>query len=892
MTKLFGKCLLRVGLAFCSMGLLPASALEVALPTLLHSFNTRETWDVQGDGSLAEGSVSLGGNNQVFDDTGGFVLAGFPEFPTAQVLDVGRTLLIGPADLNGLEVHRKLYIAPEGKFIRYMDILHNPGSTSIVHRHAITCSLTEGQNHRIRGSYTGALAVSADEHWLAMSDFSPRGMAFALSNPGGAIQAGSFDLSEDVDLTWHYDLTVAPDETVILLYFGVQESNNGDEVAHARDIMGFKGQVLKHLSPQEFAQVINWELNPLVVENPPDLFAYGEGEERADPAFYAFDLTNLFTNDIPWTAYTTADWLTLSSTNGLLPPVGKASIIARINLSTNLLTVGEHTGSVIIQQPDTGHSVTNEVRLRYQGEDRRIYFQDFNGGLDDLVFRGDWEVGVPTSGPMASLDGSPLAATNLDGDYSSDTFHSIAIGSFPTFELPFPRYTLQLSFDEWFETEAEQDIIDVHHIRRGEVFGYNARPRSGSSDGWQRTAHSYRQIDEEAGVGLKLISNDTLTAAGWYVDNVEVSVDGPEPLEVSILDVESADFPSVVVNARIKSYDGLVTNLPDSIYIKEDELPQIASIAFIAPASPQNTRPIDFVFVVDQSGAMDPFIGLITPAVSNFVHQVARASANAIFVMPCFDRRRPNFDGADLVDVGSPTRDPQRFMEDVWPGRVCATGTFQWTDTREAVLSLAEHPVFRPGAQRVVIVFSMAEARSDEEDLRIVNWAEETGTRIYSYEYLYYGDGYPTYIFEKMTEGTGGRSFAFEHSLDPIFEDAALSGYHQVRFQSSRPTWRPDARRIDLSTDYAGKQADVFTTYIPRDYPIVVRSEEDAEGGVRLWWHSTPGCRYRILTGDDLAEPFGIIQTNVLSTPPINEYVIPNASSVTSGYYRVEAVDR
>ena len=74
--------------------------------------------------------------------------------------------------------------------------------------------------------------------------------------------------------------------------------------------------------------------------------------------------------------------------------------------------------------------------------------QSFETGLGDwYVEGGDWEVGVPTSGPGSAHSGTNCAATVLGGNYADETSGRL---DSPAFVVPSADQNPRLRFWNWY----------------------------------------------------------------------------------------------------------------------------------------------------------------------------------------------------------------------------------------------------------------------------------------------------------------------------------------------------------------------------------------------------------------------------------------------------------
>jgi hypothetical protein len=191
---------------------------------------------------------------------------------------------------------------------------------------------------------------------------------------------------------------------------------------------------------------------------------------------------------------------------------------------------------------------------------------DFDFEADDggLTASGDWQWGIPTSGPRKALAGDRLWATQLDGYYSNGPLLSTL--SLPPVNLRgFSVAALQLW--QWYEIESGEDGGNIKvsaddglnwQVLRP-LFGYEgtldtlaALPLAGeevfygTSSGWKKTYFNLDDyVDRTILIKFEFAADAAGSGFGWYIDSLAV----------------------VEKSARLYPPDNL-TVLDDHVYIK------------------------------------------------------------------------------------------------------------------------------------------------------------------------------------------------------------------------------------------------------------------------------------------------------------------------------------
>lgn len=162
------------------------------------------------------------------------------------------------------------------------------------------------------------------------------------------------------------------------------------------------------------------------------------------------------------------------------------------------------------------------------------YFHDFESNPDTWTHGGvndPWEWGIPTSGPGAAFSGERVLATNLSGDYGDGANAWLLMPPIDLTETP-QGAVLQLM--HWYNLETDYDFGRLYTSTDGENWTEVAA-LTGASDGWQQLEVDLRpHAGQVVYAVFQLVSDGSVTAPGWYLDDVRVV--GP--------DEESPDAPT------------------------------------------------------------------------------------------------------------------------------------------------------------------------------------------------------------------------------------------------------------------------------------------------------------------------------------------------------------
>ena len=205
-------------------------------------------WDFNAYGSVDEGT------NYCYS-SGMMLRAGNDVFRAGSAWqdEDGDEFEVGPTQLGGLTVHRRIRVYRDRPLARWLDIFTNTGArevtTSVIYM--VSCRYGVGSVH----TSSGDGRFDADDSWFITSP-QQRGIPSLLHvvcdsgsqlRPDVAIQGGN--------VTWTYRLTVPAGQSVVLCHF---ESQNNSQAAHERTIKAFKlHELLADLSGELRGRIAN-----------------------------------------------------------------------------------------------------------------------------------------------------------------------------------------------------------------------------------------------------------------------------------------------------------------------------------------------------------------------------------------------------------------------------------------------------------------------------------------------------------------------------------------------------------------------------------------------------------------------------------------------------------
>jgi hypothetical protein len=220
-------------------------------------------YDLGCEGTLSGGGVSA-------DDAaywGAYYVAvasrSFPGWPClpASAEQGGRQLAIGPRDVAGIEVTRKVHVPPSGGFARYLEVLTNTGAGAVTVPVHVESDLVSSASTRIVASpaSTGRTYALTDS-----TECCRPLLGHVFAGPGGRVGVSStwFE-SGDGYSSCGWTVTIGPGQTVALMHFAVQRDRL-DAAGARQQAEGLVNltdpRALEGMTTEERSRVVNFDV--------------------------------------------------------------------------------------------------------------------------------------------------------------------------------------------------------------------------------------------------------------------------------------------------------------------------------------------------------------------------------------------------------------------------------------------------------------------------------------------------------------------------------------------------------------------------------------------------------------------------------------------------------
>ncbi|MFO0892785.1 MAG: FG-GAP-like repeat-containing protein [Isosphaeraceae bacterium] len=208
-------------------------------------------WDIAGDGDIGDGT------SDAYD--GGLYHEGFPYFSSAAAEDGGREIVIGQATIGDVVVTRKIYVPADGTFARFLEIVTNAGAWPTDYTVRIRTNLGSDGNETFVRTSSGDGDFDAADDWIVTDDYDAAGdptMLHVIAGEGGSRPSYAARFGDN--LSYNYDLSLAPGETKIVMHFASQNASQADALARAPELAALGEETLAGMTGDELKLVVNF----------------------------------------------------------------------------------------------------------------------------------------------------------------------------------------------------------------------------------------------------------------------------------------------------------------------------------------------------------------------------------------------------------------------------------------------------------------------------------------------------------------------------------------------------------------------------------------------------------------------------------------------------------
>ncbi len=196
---------------------------------------------------------------------------------------VGLQRALAATVVNGLQVVRKVYVpnnnpANANGFVRYLDIISNPGAAAVQLSVRIGTSgatgarLNQGPDTAVWRTHDDDAEAEITDRWILTDDLDAFGgrptAAHLVHGAGARYRPARFGLGYPIAgdqsaLAWDFhNVVVGPGETVIFMTLIVVETTREPVIAEVQNLVGMTSEVLYGLTVGERSRIANFDIDP------------------------------------------------------------------------------------------------------------------------------------------------------------------------------------------------------------------------------------------------------------------------------------------------------------------------------------------------------------------------------------------------------------------------------------------------------------------------------------------------------------------------------------------------------------------------------------------------------------------------------------------------------
>ena len=495
-------------------------------------------WDVSYDGSITDGS------NDAFD--GGLVLSGFPMLSSA-ILAGGRELWLGPTNVSGLQITRRIYVPANQGYARFLEVIRNAGGAAVTTTVRLDSNLGSDSSTVIVGTSSGDTTFTVADDWIVTDDTDGSGdptVTHVIANSSAVARPSAVSYSTGM-LGYQYSVTVPPGETRIVMHFAAQSANRAAALAKATDLAALSRNALAGLTSDEIARIVNFGAPaPRVALAGATLVA--EGCQAPNGAVDPTETVTINVSLANLGGVTATNVVaTLQASGGVIPLSGSQSYGTLPSNSTQarpfrLTTVGS-----------CGGTATATLQVTVNGQSQSPVTLPITLGAQSVAFAENFDsVSAPAlpSGWTASLSGagSAWATSTANRDTLPNSVFAGDPSSTSDNLLTSPAFVATagalLSFRHAYSTESCCDGGSLQISINGGAFtdfvtagGTFLTNGYSTPYGWYGTSVGFPAFittvatmpPSAAGQSVRLrwefVADYSVSATGWYVDSIVVS---------------------------------------------------------------------------------------------------------------------------------------------------------------------------------------------------------------------------------------------------------------------------------------------------------------------------------------------------------------------------------
>ena len=168
-----------------------------------------------------------------------------------------------PALLGGAVATRRIYVPPSGYFVRYLDVLENPGASPLTVTVRLSEFLQSSFGLQVAATSSGDQTLTTADRWFVMRDTSqtfllPSALVFQGAGAAQPLEEPATAISVDRPFVGWKNVTIAPGGRVIFLHFVLAQSNVAGAQAAAERLAQLPPEALDGIPAADRALIRNF----------------------------------------------------------------------------------------------------------------------------------------------------------------------------------------------------------------------------------------------------------------------------------------------------------------------------------------------------------------------------------------------------------------------------------------------------------------------------------------------------------------------------------------------------------------------------------------------------------------------------------------------------------
>ncbi|MGB5928782.1 MAG: VWA domain-containing protein, partial [Cyclobacteriaceae bacterium] len=459
-------------------------------------------------------------------------------------------------------------------------------------------------------------------------------------------------------------------------------------------------------------------------------------------------------------------------------------------------------------------------------------------------------------------NGFDLSSSNglfTTGAYGNNRSYFISSDEVQLPALMNKRQRINLYISEAFSLESYHDEGIVQVSADGGQTWEVASIRSGQSENRTSVINLSEYAGKSIKIGFKLETDDSFNSEGWTVHQAQVKTEflkgnsgkgqakkstvnsrDPNTLYGNLSSLDAQKFPRFIfanlsvdlgnnaLNTLDESNFSIVETIKDSV----DDVRNVfkdSTFRVYPPLSENVSKPVDIVFLMDNSGSMGQELDSVSTNVKRFVDSLEARGLDYRLALCRFGQSANSGDPIYVNNAGWYT-DAASF-KNMWDTENVASGGAEpswdamYYSTQQYSFATAAQKVFIHITDEAITGNNYRYSNINDKQL-VIDQLQNVGVTLYTLvptnQTVFQDD------FGAIADSTGGRLYdiysPFVDILDDIGED--ISNTYTVRYLPTKPIFDGLEREVAITVDYGTSPSLVLNgSYTPGSAPAIYRSD-------------------------------------------------------------------